>query len=231
MKRVKIFPMKTAKGKVEEIFLDGSARISCTPELIPIAGQYLHSQAAGSDSPLAVSLFPSLPSPNGFRSAPPIPSAWRPGQILHLRGPIGRGFSIPQSARRVALVAFDDSLSRLLGLVSQALTQNAEIVAACDAPIENLPEVVEIQPLKSLPEVLTWADYAAMDVDRENLNRLGEGLEGLGQVAAGIEAQVLIRSLMPCAGIADCGVCALASRHGWRMICKDGPVFDLRELI
>lgn len=231
MKRVKIFPMKTAKGKVEEIFLDGSARIACPPELIPTPGQYLQSQAAGSDSPLPVSLFPSLPSPNGFRSAPPVPSAWRPGETLNLRGPFGRGFSVPQSARRILLVSFDEAPFRLLGLIPQALTQNAEIAAVCDSSIEDLPEIVEIQPLKSLPEVLTWADYAAMDVDRENLNRLGKSLEALGQAAARIEAQVLIRSSMPCAGIAECGICALISRHGWRMICKDGPVFDFGELI
>lgn len=231
MKRVKIFPMKTALGKVEEIFLDGSARIACPPELIPTPGQYFHAQAAGSDSALAVSLFPSLPVPNGFRSAPPIPSDWTPGRTLYLRGPIGRGFSLPPSARKVALVAFDDSFSRLLGLVSQALNQHAEIVAICDTPIEGLSEVVEIQPLRSIPEIFSWADYAAVDVGRENLNRVGKSLAGSEQAAPRIEAQVLVRSPMPCAGIAECGVCALASRHDWRMICRDGPVFDLGELI
>ena len=230
-KHVKIFPMKTAKGKVEEIFLDGSARISCPPELIPTPGQYLHAQTAGSDSALAVSLFPSLPTPTGFFSAPPIPSEWLPGRELHLRGPIGRGFTLPLSARKVALVAFDDSFSRLLGLVSQALNQHAEIVAICDRPIEGLPEIVEIQRLKSMPEILLWADYAAVDVGRENLNQVVKSLAGSEQTAARIEAQVLVRSPMPCAGIAECGVCALASRHDWRMICKDGPVFNLGEWI
>lgn len=223
--------MKTAQGKVEEIFLDGSARIACPPELIPNPGQYLQSQAAGSNSPLAVSMFPSLPAPNGFRSAPTVPSSWRPGDTLHLRGPIGRGFLLPPSARKIAVVAFDDSLSRLLGIVSQALAQRAEIVAVCDSVSESLPEVVEIQPMRSLPEVMSWADYAAMDVDRETLNRLGKNFAGLEHAAARIEAQVLVRSPMPCAGVAECGACALTSRHGWRMICKDGPVVDLGNLI
>lgn len=222
--------MKTAKGKVQEIFLDGSARITCPPELIPSPGQYLHAQANGSDSALAVSLFPSLPTPNGFRSAPPIPSDWIPGRELNLRGPIGRGFTLPPSARKVALVAFDDSFSRLSGLVSHALTQHAEIVAVCDTRIESLPEVVEIQRLRSMPEILSWADYAAIDVGRENLNQIRKNLEALGQAAARIEAQILVRSPMPCAGSAECGVCALTSGHAWRMICKDGPVFGLREL-
>lgn len=231
LKRVKIFPMKMTQGKVEEIYLDGSARIVCPPELTPSPGQFLQAQAAGSDSPLAVSLFPSLSSPNGFRSAPHIPSNWNPGEILHLRGPIGRGFIVPPSARRVLLVSFDGFPSRLLGLIPKTLKQGAGVVVLCDSHIENLPEAVEIQPLKSLPEVFSWADYAAMDLARENLRQLENSLAGLGQAAARVEAQILLHSQMPCAGIADCGVCALTSRHDWRMICKDGPVFDLGDLI
>ncbi|MBI3163172.1 MAG: hypothetical protein HYZ24_00700 [Chloroflexi bacterium] len=223
--------MKTTRGKVEEIFLDGSARISCPPGLIPTPGQYLQTQADGSYPPLPVCLFPSLSSPNGFRSAPPIPSEWTPGKSLTLRGPIGRGFSLPPSARKTALISFDDSLSRLLGLVSQALAQKSEIVAVCDTVVEGLPEIVEIQPLRSLPDVLAWADYAAMDMERGKLIRLEKNLEALEQAAARIEAQVLLRSPMPCAGIADCGVCAFTSRRGWRMICREGPVFDLGDVI
>lgn len=230
-KHVKIFPMKAATGKVQEIFLDGSARIACPPELIPSPGQYLQAHTPGSDSPLAVTLFPSLFSPNGFRSAPHIPPRWMPGETLRLRGPFGRGFTLPLSARKVALVCFDDAPFRLLGLISQALARNAEVVAVCDASIESLPEVVEVQPLTSLPEVFLWADYAAMDAGRENLNRLVKNLEAQKQTAAWTEAQILLRSPMPCAGFAECGVCALTSRRAWRMICKDGPVFDLGELI
>lgn len=223
--------MKTAKGKIAEIYLDGSARIVCPPDLIPAPGQYLHAHAGGSDLPLPVSLFPSLYStPDGFRTAPGIPSAWQPGETLFLRGPIGHGFSLPPSARKIALVAFDSTPARLQGLIPLALKQNAEIVLFCDAAIMDLPEVVEIQPLKTLSGSLHWADFAALDVDRENLNRLKELLGGGAQAAARGEAQVLIRAPMPCGGIADCGVCALTIRHDLRLICKDGPVFDLGDI-
>jgi dihydroorotate dehydrogenase electron transfer subunit len=222
--------MKTVQGRLEEIFMDGSAGIVCPPELIPHPGQYLHAHADGSASPLAVSLFPSLISPSGFRSAPVVPASWRPGDVLHLRGPIGRGFSIPPASKRIAMVAFDDSPSRLRALLPIALKQNAEIVLVCDSQTGDLPEIVEVQPMNEMIEILHWADYAAFDVDRENLNRLRERLAGMNQAGAGIEAQVLIRSAMPCGGIADCGVCALTLRHDWKMICKDGPVFDLREI-
>ena len=224
--------MKTALGKVEEIFLDGSARIACPPELIPAPGQYLLAHADGSDSPLPVPVFSSLPIPqSGFRSAPPLPATWRPGQLLHLRGPIGHGFTIPTTARKIALVAFDDAPARLLGLLASALKQNAEVVVICNSAAEDLPEIVEVQPLQALLDTLQWAEYAAMDVSRENLDQLRERLAGKEQVTAKIEAQVLVRAPMPCGALAECGVCALTLHHDWKMICKDGPVFELRDLL
>lgn len=224
--------MKTARGKLEEIYLDGSARIACPPELTPAPGQYLLAHADGSAAPLPVPVFSSLPIPqSGFRSAPTLPDDWRPGQLLHLRGPIGHGFNVPTIARKFALIAFDDPPARLLGLLSSALKQNAEVVLICDSTVEDLPEIVEVQPLKALSEALQWADYAAMDVSRENLNQLRERLAGWEQVTAKIEAQVLVRAPMPCGAIAECGVCALTVHHDWKMICKDGPVFELRDLL
>ena len=231
LKHVNIFPMKTGQGIVEEIFLDGSARISCPPDLIPTPGQYLLAHADASDSPLPVSVFSSLPVPHGFRSAPLVPASWRPGQPLNLRGPIGHGFTLPTAARRLALIVFDNSPARLLGLIPLALKQTAEIVLVSDREAGELPEIVEVQPLRALMDVLQWSDYSAVDAERENLSRLKEMLEGNPQVTAKSDAQVLVRALMPCGALADCGVCALSLRHEWKMICKDGPVFWLKELL
>jgi NAD(P)H-flavin reductase len=112
----------------------------------------------------------------GFRCAPPVPAEWRPGTPLILRGPLGRGFSLPPSARRVALAAFDDSAARLRGLIHAALGQNAEVTLLVNSQADELPESVEVQPLEAAPEVFRWADYAALDVERGNLDRLKEML-------------------------------------------------------
>ncbi|NOH04348.1 MAG: hypothetical protein HND47_21430 [Chloroflexi bacterium] len=223
--------MKIAAGSVAEIYLDGSARIVCPPELIPAPGQYLLAHADASPHPLPVPLFSSLSAPHGFRSAPTPTPSWRPGDLLALRGPIGHSFVIPPSARRLALIAFDDSPARLLGLIPLALKQNAEIVLVGDSPAEDLPEIVEVQPLKAMLNALQWSDYAALDIERENLPGLRERLERNPQAPAKSEAQVLVRAPMPCGALADCGVCALILRHEWKMICKDGPVFGLGELL
>ena len=43
-------------------------------------------------------------------------------------------------------------------------------------------------------------------------------------------AQLLIRTAMPCSGLGECGVCAVATRVGWALACSDGPVFDFNTL-
>ena len=229
-KHVNISPMKNDKGIINEIFLDGSARIECPPELIPAPGQYLLAHAPASDSPVADSVFCSHSAPNGFIAAAPVPSAWMPGTALNLRGPLGHGFIIPVAARKIALIAFDASPARLHGLIPLALKQGAEVVLLCDSPLDDLPEVVEVQPLQAIQEILRWADFAAIDVARENLNQLKEKMAEGNQAKVRYEAQVLIRTQMPCGALAECGVCAVVIHHQWKMVCKDGPVFDWKEL-
>ncbi len=223
--------MKIGQGQLHEIYLNSSARIDCPPGLIPAPGQYLLAHARGSDSPLAVPVFFSDSAPNGFRCAPLLESSWQPGTRLNLRGPLGHGFSIPAFARKIALIAFDDSPARLHGLISIALRQDAEIVLVCNSVTDELPEAVEVQPLQALMDIYQWADYAAFDVGRENLNQLREMLGGKEQARRPRDAQVLIRTQMPCGTLAECGVCALILKNEWKMICKDGPVFEMNSLL
>ncbi len=149
---------------------------------------------------------------------------------LALRGPLGRGFLLPPSARKVALIPFDEDASRLRALVAPALKQGAAVVLLGDSDMGSLPDEVEVQPFSLLEDVLAWADYAAFDVLRENLPGLRERLGGSNRVWAGKEAQVLVRTPLPCGGVAECGVCAVTLKSGWKMACKDGPVFDWAEI-
>jgi hypothetical protein len=212
--------MKNGQGQVAEIFLDSRVRLVCPPELIPAPGQYLFAHAASSDDPLADPVFFSHSAPNGFVAAPRLP--WMPGTQLHLRGPLGHGFRIPAAARKIALVAFDDSPERLRGLIPLALKQGAEVVLVSDVQVNDLPEAVEVQPLQALDEICRWSDFAAFDMARENLPRLWERF----RVGSQPRAQVLVRAPMPCGAVAECGVCFVRIRAEWKMVCRDGPVFE-----
>jgi NAD(P)H-flavin reductase len=233
--------MYTGKGQILELILtDGQrhARVACPPNIVPAPGQYLLA-GDGSDAPVPVPLFNTKLSPGGFIAAAPIPHSWNPGLELHLRGPLGRGFALPLSAGKVGLVAFDDSPARLKGLIHQALKQDAAVALVCNSNPDELPDEVEVHPVSSLREIVEWADYVAFDVARENLNQLKEELGKLNQSAgenahaqlSRNKSQVLIHTPVPCGGIADCAVCAVALRSGWKLACKDGPVFDWKEIL
>ena len=224
--------MNTGKGQVVELILEDGrrhVRVSCPPALVPTAGQYLLA-SDGSDSPLPVPLFHTDSAPQGFIAMASGPPSWNPGLELSLRGPLGRGFTLSASARKVGLVAFEQPPARLKGLIAPALKQNAAVVLVSDSNPDNLRDDVEVQPMSVLPEILEWADYLAFHVERENLNWMRERLEKLNQLAAAKEAQVLIHTPVPCGGVAECGICAITIKSGWKLACKDGPVFDWREL-
>ncbi len=230
-----------AEGIIKElILLDGkpSVRIQCDPSVIPAPGQYLLAYADDSNSPLATSVFPARSFADGFLAAPPILTSWNLGIRLHLRGPLGHGFVLPNEARRVALIAYDtqqasasDSPIRLLALLDTAFRQEASIVLVCQIPPEELPFQIEVQPLSALLDVCNWAEYIAMDVDRGSLPDLKKMLGMNGSLKAKNEAQIFIQTPMPCGTLAECGVCTIESHHGPLLVCKDGPVFDLKALL
>src|SRR5215208_4988482 len=150
--------MSTGKGQIVELVLEDGCRhvrISCPPSMIPSAGQYLLA-GDGSHTPLPVPLFYSDSAPQGFMAAAPVPASWDPGLELHLRGPLGRGFTLPLSARKVGLIAFDDSPARLKGLIQPALKQHAAVVLVSHSNPDTLPDDVEVQPMSALQEIAEW---------------------------------------------------------------------------
>ena len=224
--------MHTATGQVVELILENGlrlARISCPANLVPVPGQYLLASHV-SVGPLPVPIFYTDSSPLGFIASGLISDGLHPGMEFSLRGPLGRGFALPTSARKVALVAFDEAPSRLRGLISPALKQGAGVVLITDHDSDSLPDEVEVQPISTLAEALEWSDYIALDAARESLFELRECLGGMKRAWVGKDAQVLLRTPMPCGGVADCGVCAITLKSGWEMACKDGPVFDFKDL-
>jgi len=224
--------MHIGKGQLLELILEDGrryVRVSCPANLTPGPGQYLLA-SDGSDSVLPVPLLYTESAPQGFVATAPVDVHWRPGLELNLRGPLGRGFNLPLAARRVGLVAFDDAPGHLRGLIWQALKQDAAVVLVCESAPETLPDDVEVQPLSTLSDILEWADYVAFDLARENLGSLREQLGRRNQLAVAMGAQALIRTPVPCGGIAECGVCAVTLNSEWKLACKEGPVFDWGEL-
>ena len=226
--------MQSVQARVIEISLDPAggtaAWVACPPHATPKAGQYCLAHAPGDGEPLEAVLFASEISSQGFRAPPPVPHAWIPGASLTLRGPLGKGFSLEGSPRRLALAALGETAARLLPLARQAAAAGADIAWFSDAPLPPMPASHELNPLRLLADGLSWADFLALDLPVERLGGLGAVLGLHPEQRLACPAQVLVIAPMPCGGAAACGACAVPTRRGWRLACQDGPVFNLSEL-
>jgi len=168
------------------------------------------------------------------------------GRTLRLIGPLGRPLSPAPGVRSLLLVAegvavapfvwFSDEETRrgrnvtlLLGATEAAALYPLELVhpevevavATDDGSAGARGSVTEL-----VAEYAGWADQVfAAGPDR--LYR---------ELAATLRARVwrrpvqaLANAPVPC-GTGVCGGCFVASRRGGRLLCRDGPAFDMREL-
>jgi NAD(P)H-flavin reductase len=237
--------MRIGKGRITEVMMassgDTAFRIDCPLEMVPTPGAYLLAhEPGGADDLLAWPLFlagdsSSLDAQPGALLQPGAPGSprWAPGFNLSLRGPLGRGFNLPSGARRIALAALGDTASRLLALIHAHPGVDAALFAPAPAELidrEVLPAAVEIQPLSALPEAVPWAQFLAIDLPLERLPDLRQALDLSSHEPLPCPGQALVLAPMPCAGVAECGACAVPAGRSYQLACVDGPVFDLEEL-
>jgi hypothetical protein len=172
---------------------------------------------------------------DGFTTTAGLPADWQPGDRLRLRGPLGRGFSFPPTARRLALACLADDPACLLPLAAAGLASSRAVslftrTPLSDADLPPYPLALEVLPLADLAASLAWADYLAIVVPLRQVDGLRGQLGLAPDRAPGPITQVYLDTAFPCGGLADCGACAVRTRRGWKMACHDGPVFDFSEL-
>ena len=237
--------MQIAQGRVVEIYLEApsgepqddravgetTAVIACPPAVVPESGRYVQAYFPSlPEQPLAATLFSTGDAPGGFRAVSLFPLSWSPGMRVQLMGPLGHGFHLPVQTARLVLAAVSSTISRLLPLAVSVLSQGGEVVLFSDGSLPTLPASIEVYPLSALPDAVSWADFMALDLPLESLKSLRQifGLPPGRRLPC--PAQALILTYMPCSGLADCGACAVPTRDGWLLACKDGPVFDLNAI-
>lgn len=168
----------------------------------------------------------------------------RPGERVGLYGPLGRGFTIAPGARRLLLVAGGMGVAPIMALAEVALKQGHRVtlvLAAVSAsklyPRELIPsgaEVVVVTDDGSAGEKGLATDVAA---------RLAPGCgqlfacgpRGMYQALARLDlrppggVQVLLEEVMAC-GVGACFGCSVKTRSGMRLVCQDGPRFELKDV-
>ncbi len=165
----------------------------------------------------------------------PLAARARAGDTLDILAPLGRAVEFDANVRHVLLVGEGVRAAPLIAIAESAIRQQREVVLICRGadtfPTHLLaPEIEYRTDADALSvELVTWADAIAASGSDELYRALADAIRAARyQIEAGF-ARVLIDLPMPC-GTGDCYACAVETRHGVRLVCVDGPAFDLLEL-
>ena len=80
------------------------------------------------------------------------------------------------------------------------------------------------------PSPIAWADQVFAALPHEQLLLLRESIVRVKYRWERGFAGALLEGPIVC-GVGACGVCAVELRRGARLLCADGPVFDLRDVV
>lgn len=175
-------------------------------------------------------LFPMGIYSNAFGTATGEACDWQSDQSLNIRFPLGKGFSVPVSARRLLMLSGATHPYRLLPAAGKLLSDGGEAALFSKKIPEDIPPEIELLSNEELVEAVQWADYIIGDT---KVSEISEWLKLLAPekiMSRRRTIQVLVDTPMACVGTAECGVCAVKTRHGWLHACSDGPVFSLEDL-
>ena len=180
-----------------------------------------------------------------------------PADVLDVIGPLGRPFSVDERTRTLLLIGAGAGLPALLLLAREAVAKGRAVtllagaaeVAALPPPF-LLPGEVEYQSfaglqiadfrlqtdpanqksaIDNLQSAISWADQVCVALPSDQLPALRDAIRAAKFRWERGFASVLLEGPLVC-GVGACGVCAVELRRGTRMLCSDGPVFDLRDL-
>jgi NAD(P)H-flavin reductase len=223
--------MKKVDGYLTNIWRDGKAacfEFETSPDVLIHSGQFM--MARGSEDILPVPVY-LIDEKNGmFTSMSSAGSHWKVGEKLSLNGPHGKGFKIPSVSRRLLLISSTSTPLRLIPSAAKLIAEGGEVAMLAEFIPEHIPTEVELLSKDQLGDALAWADCIIGDVRQKNLFRLTGLFSGINISPTGRGIQILVDTPLVCAGTAECGVCSVKTKHGWKHACSDGPVFLLDDL-
>jgi len=169
------------------------------------------------------------------------------GNNIDLLGPLGSGFSIHPASHNLLLVAGGIGIAPLCFLAQEALNQGCSVRLLLGAstasqlyPKHLVPAEAELiiatedgtagkmgMVTDLLPDFVGWSDrifacgptsmYRAMAAQKQPLLKAKS-------------PQISLEVRMGC-GLGVCYGCTVKTKSGLKQVCKDGPVFDLEDIL
>lgn len=184
-------------------------------------------------------------------------AARAPGDLVYAWGPLGRGYSLRGPVQNLLLIGGGIGVAPLLWLADEAVAKGKSVVLVIGArsaegvfPANLVPPEVEVvvttedgsqgrqgRATDVVPEYYGWADQVfacgpnAMFAALADLVHKMDGAQGQrARVRRAKPVQALLEAPMGC-GTGICYGCAVFDRRGEpRLVCKDGPRFEIREV-
>lgn len=168
------------------------------------------------------------------------------GDIVDIFGPLGKGFEIHPSSRNLLLVAGGVGVAPLIALTEKAMADGLSVKlligeksSAKIYPERLLPS--QIKPVITtedgslgkkgmitdiLPQFISQADqiFACGPLP------MYRAIAKMSNKFRGKPVYVLLETVMGC-GVGACLSCSIETKHGRKLVCKDGPVFELKDIL
>lgn len=166
------------------------------------------------------------------------------GEVVDLLGPLGCGFKI--HSQELLLVAGGIGIAPLIFLAEKALAEGRRLVLLLGAKTAD-----QLYPRRLLPpdvEPVTITEDGSLGKRGTVIDLLADLAEGAEQIfacgpismyeamAAMVNelgeksVQVSMEARMGC-GFGGCAGCAIETKQGLKLVCQDGPVLELTDLL
>lgn len=169
------------------------------------------------------------------------------GEKLDLLGPLGNGFSVKSASKKLLLAAGGIGIAPLVFLAQKALSDGKNIKLLLGARTKNCLYPEELLP-EGIETFITTED-GSYGVKGKVTDILAKYVDGSDQIyACGPLAmyqsiakqskqwrlkkpvQVSLEVRIGC-GIGACFGCSIKTKKGMKQVCRDGPVFNLDEVL
>ena len=167
------------------------------------------------------------------------------GDGLDLFGPLGNGFDVYPSSRKLLLVAGGLGIAPLAALAERSAAAGRSVTllvgnknAAVIYPTRLLPSGIKVviatedgslgrkgMATDILPELLPETDQVFACGPLPMYRKMA-GMEEL----EGKRTQVLVEAVLGC-GVGACLSCTIETKQGRKHVCKDGPAFELSDVL
>jgi len=168
------------------------------------------------------------------------------GDIVDIFGPLGKGFEIHPSSRNMLLLAGGVGVAPLIALAEKAIADglSVKLLIGEKSSTKIYPEHLlpsGIKPVITtedgslgqkgmitdiLPQFIPEADqiFACGPLS------MYRAIAKMSSKFGGKPVYVLLETVMGC-GVGACLSCSIETKHGRKLVCKNGPVFELSDIL